>query len=99
MLECASRARGASDEQGSARRWQMDPLLKAQEETEPGHQALAVKLKNTRSFGQVVASEGFIIQVRGYNEVPFTPDQVMSVEMNHRHWNFWQFERARKCNW
>ena len=51
-------------------------------------QILAVKLKDGRCFDQVVASEGRIIQVRGYNEVPFTPEEVMSVEVNHRHWNF-----------
>ena len=72
--------------------------LKAQEETGPGYQVLAVKLKDGRCFDQVVASEGCIIQVRGYDEVPFTPDEVMSVEVNHRHWNFREFERARKCN-
>lgn len=73
--------------------------LKAQEETGPGYQVLAVKLKDGRCFDQVVASEGCIIQVRGYNEVPFTPGEVASVEVNHRHWNFRQFERARKFNW
>lgn len=72
--------------------------LKEQGVTGPGYQVLAVKRKDGRCFEQVVASEGCIIQVRGYDEVPFTPDEVMSVAVNHRHWNFREFERARKCN-
>ena len=51
--------------------------LKTQEETGPGYQ-------DGTCFDQVVAGEGSIIQVRGYNQVPLTPDEVMSVEVNHR---------------
>lgn len=72
--------------------------LSLQRETGPGYQVLAVKLKDGRCFDQVVASEGCIIQVRGCNEVPFQPEEVVSVEVNHRRWNFREFERARKCN-
>ena len=58
--------------------------LKRHGETGPGYQILAVKLKDGRCFDQVVASEGCIIQIRGYKEVPFTPDEVASIEVNHQ---------------
>lgn len=70
--------------------------LSLQRETGPGYQVLAVKLKDGRCFDQVVASEGCIIQVRGCNEVPFQPEEVVSVEVNHRRWNFREFERTTR---
>jgi len=73
--------------------------LKRHGETGPGYQILAVKLKDGRCFDQVVASEGCVIQIRGYKEVPFTPDEVASIEVNHRYWNFREFERAGKYSW
>jgi hypothetical protein len=68
--------------------------LNKQGETGPGYQVLAVRLKDGKCFDQVVVSEGCVIQVRGYIEVPFTCDEVISVEVNHRRWNFREFERA-----
>jgi hypothetical protein len=29
-----------------------------------------------------------VIQVRGHREVPFTPEEVASVDVNHKRWNF-----------
>jgi hypothetical protein len=62
--------------------------LKREKETGIGYQVVSVKLKDGRCFDQVVASEGCVIEVRGYDEVPFTPDEVQSVKVNHRRWNF-----------
>jgi len=62
--------------------------LRRHEETGLGYQVVAVNLKDGRSFGQVVVSEGCAIQVRGYSDIPFKPDQVASVQVNHRGWNF-----------
>lgn len=45
-------------------------------------------LKDGRSFDQVATSEGCIIEVRGYKEIPFAPDDVASVSVNHKGWNF-----------
>jgi hypothetical protein len=41
-----------------------------------------------RCFDQVVASEGCIIEVRGYEEIPFAPEEMESVIVNHKHWTF-----------
>jgi hypothetical protein len=62
--------------------------LRRQEKTGLGYQVVSVNLKDGRTFGQVIVSEGCVIQVRGYGEVPFQQDEVASVQVNHRRWNF-----------
>ena len=69
--------------------------LKREKETGIGYQIVSVTLKDGRSFDQVVASEGCIIQVRGYAAVPFAPDEVASVRVNHKRWNFRDASHAR----
>ena len=62
--------------------------LKRAGETGIGYQVVSVELRDGRNFDQVVTSEGCVIEVRGYKEIPFSPDEVASVNVNHRHWNF-----------
>jgi hypothetical protein len=62
--------------------------LKHSGETGPGYQVVSVQLKDGRSFDQVATSEGCIIEVRGFKEIPFVPDDVSSVSVNHKRWNF-----------
>jgi len=62
--------------------------LKLQTERGLGYQVVSVMLKDGRRFDQVVTSEGCIIEVRGYAEVPFTCHEVASLTVNHRNWNF-----------
>jgi len=62
--------------------------LKRSRETGIGYQVISVELKDGRCFDQVVASEGCIIEVRGYEEIPFAPEEVASVIVNHKRWNF-----------
>jgi hypothetical protein len=62
--------------------------LKQDNETGIGYQIVSVTLKDRRYFDQVVASEGCIIQVRGYKEIPFASDDVALVSVNHKRWNF-----------
>jgi hypothetical protein len=64
--------------------------LRRQSETGMGYQVVAVTLKSGKHFDQVVASEGYVIQVRGYKDVPFSTDDVASVSLNHKRWNFRQ---------
>jgi hypothetical protein len=63
-------------------------LLRHHGETGMGYQVVSVTLKNGKHFDQVVASEGCVIQVRGHKDVPFSPDDVASVSVNHKRWNF-----------
>jgi hypothetical protein len=62
--------------------------LKGMEETGFGYQVVSVQLKDGRIFEQVAISEGCIIEVRGYKEIPFACDDVASVSVNHKRWNF-----------
>jgi hypothetical protein len=52
--------------------------LKQARETGIGYQVVSVVLKDGRSFDQVVTSECCIIEVRGYKEILFAPDDVAS---------------------
>jgi hypothetical protein len=72
--------------------------LKEVKETGIGYQIVSLKLRDGRLFDQVVTSEGCIIEVRGYEEIPFAPEDVASVMVNHKHWNFREGSDARaKC--
>ena len=62
--------------------------LKQHKETGLGYQVVSVQLKDGRNFDQVVASEGCIIAVRDYSEIPFQFDEVATVRVNHKRWNF-----------
>jgi len=62
--------------------------LKRATETGIGYQVVSVELNDGRFFEQVVVSEGFIIEVRGCKEIPFAPNDVASVSVNHKRWNF-----------
>ncbi len=67
---------------------QLVDLLKGSKETGIGYQVVSVELKDGRLFDQVATSEGCIIEVRGFKEIPFAPEDVASVTLNHKHWNF-----------
>jgi hypothetical protein len=69
--------------------------LKQEKETGPGYQVVSVKLKDGRSFEQVITSEGCIIAVRGYAEVPFEFSDLATVKVNHKRWNFRKWSDAR----
>jgi hypothetical protein len=62
--------------------------LKRAGETGIGYQVVSVELQDGRRFDQVVTSEGHIIEVRGYKEIPFSAEEVASVDVNHKLWNF-----------
>jgi hypothetical protein len=62
--------------------------LKMEKETGPGYQVVSVELRDGRRFDQVIASEGCIIAVRGYTEVPFGYHEDAIVSVNHKSWNF-----------
>jgi hypothetical protein len=63
-------------------------ILKRHKETGIGYHVVSVTLKNGKHFDQVVTSEGCVIQVRGHRDVPFSPEEVAAVDVNHKRWNF-----------
>jgi len=72
--------------------------LKRTEETGIGYQIISVDLNDGRHFDQVLVSEGCVIEVRGYEEIPFAPAEVAVVSVNHKRWNFRDGSDARvKC--
>jgi len=62
--------------------------LEADHEAGPGYHFVAIRLKDGRYFDPAVASEGFIIQVKGYSDLPFTSEEVESVAVSEKRWNF-----------
>jgi hypothetical protein len=62
--------------------------LKQSDQTGMGYQVVSVTLKDGRAFEQVAASEGCFIAVRGYQDIPFSSEEVLSVKVNHKRWNF-----------
>jgi hypothetical protein len=73
-------------------------LLKRDAETGIGYQVVSIELKDGRSFDQVSASEGCVIDVRGYEEIPFKSDDVASARVNHKRWNFRDGSDSRSKN-
>jgi hypothetical protein len=69
--------------------------LNQEKETGIGYKIVSVNLKDGRRFDQVVVSECCIIEVRGYKEIPFAPDDVAVVIVNHKRWNFRDVSDAR----
>lgn len=69
--------------------------LRQAAETGAGYQIVSVELKDGRRFDQAVVSEGCIVEVRGYYEIPFSPDEVAAVSVNHKVWNFRDNSRSR----
>jgi len=62
--------------------------LEEEDEVGPGYQFVSVSLKDGRYFESAVASEGFIIQVKGCKDLPFTQEEVESVALTDKSWNF-----------
>jgi hypothetical protein len=62
--------------------------LKDDKEAGLGYQFVSIRLKDGRYFEPAVASEGCIIQVKGYQNLPFTAEEVEFVTVTEKHWNF-----------
>jgi hypothetical protein len=71
--------------------------LKRTTETGFGYHVISVVLKNGTMFEQVAASEGCVIEVRGYEEIPFKGEEVESIRVNHKRWNFRDASPERKA--
>ena len=69
--------------------------LKAEHEAGPGYQFVSIRLKDGRYFEPAVASEGYIIQVKGYRNLPFTEEEVEFVAVTEKHWNFRRHKEER----
>ena len=70
--------------------------FKREKETGIGYQGVSVHLKDGRHFDQAVVSEGCIIAVKGYEGIPFGPDEIELVTLNHKRWNFRESSDVRR---
>jgi hypothetical protein len=70
-------------------------ILSSEKNKEWGYQFVSVTLKDGRYFEPAVASEGHIIAVKGYKDVPFAADDVAFAVGTDKHWNF----RRKKLDW
>ena len=62
--------------------------LKKEDFKDFGYQFVSVKLKDGRVFAQALASEGCLIQVKGFREIPFGEVDIESVDADGEPWNF-----------
>jgi putative SOS response-associated peptidase YedK len=62
--------------------------LKKDDMKDFGYQFVSVRLKDGRVFAQAVASEGCLIQVKGFREIPFVETDIESVDADAAPWNF-----------
>lgn len=58
-------------------------------ETGMGYQVVAITLRDGRRFEDVAIIESNIIgEVRGHEDIPFEPKEIVSMELTHRRWQF-----------
>jgi hypothetical protein len=62
--------------------------LRKERSQELGYQFVWVELKDGRRFDPAIVSEDCIIAVKGYKDVPFTAEDVASVTLSEKRWNF-----------
>jgi len=70
--------------------------LTAEREVGPGYHFVSISLKDGRNFEPAVASGGCIIQVKGYRDVPFAAEDVESVAITAKRWNFRQKKKEER---
>ena len=64
------------------------PRLVNQPETGMGYQTAAVTLRDGRVVEDVLIVGGTITEVRGYDSIPFSPDDISDITVTHRKWEF-----------
>jgi hypothetical protein len=69
--------------------------LRKDKKKEWGYQFVSVTLKDGEHFEPAVASKVYISEVKGHMDIPFTADDVESVAVTHKHWNFRRENRDR----
>ena len=57
-------------------------------ETGMGYQVVTVFLKDGTRFDQVVIIDGCIAQIRGYDDIPFTENDIQEIVLTHDKWDF-----------
>jgi hypothetical protein len=53
-----------------------------------GYQTAAVTLRDGRVIEDVLIVGGTITEVRGYDSIPFSTDDISDITVTHRKWEF-----------
>jgi hypothetical protein len=64
------------------------PCLLRQGETGMGYQTATITLEDGRVIDDVLIVGGAIAEVRGYNTIPFSVDEISDITVTHRKWEF-----------
>ncbi len=66
------------------------PRLSNQAETGMRYQTASVTLRDGRIFEDVLIIGGTVAEVRGFEEIPFSVDELSDITVTHRKWAFRQ---------
>lgn len=64
------------------------PRLVSQPETGMGYQTASVRLRDGRVIDDVLIIGGIVTEVRGYESIPFSADEISDIRVTHRKWEF-----------
>jgi hypothetical protein len=53
-----------------------------------GYQTASITLRDGRIIEDVLIVEGTIAEVRGYDSIPFSVEDISDLTVTHRKWNF-----------
>ena len=63
--------------------------LASLDETGMGYQVIAVTLADGRKIEDIAIVDSHVIaEVRGYDDIPFDPAEIVAFELTHTRWKF-----------
>lgn len=66
------------------------PRLVSHPETGMDYQTASVRLRDGRVIEDVLIIGGIVTEVRGYDSIPFSADEISDIRVTHRKWEFRQ---------
>ncbi len=63
-------------------------FLVTHKETGMGYHIVSVILRDGRRYDRVVVDSGYITQVKGYDNIPFSEEDVVDIIITHDKWDF-----------
>jgi len=64
------------------------PRLLSQPETGMGYQTASITLQDGRVIEDALIVGGIITEVRGYDTIPFSAEDISDIIVTHRKWEF-----------
>ena len=66
------------------------PRLVSQPQTGMGYQTASITLRDGSVMEDVLIVGGTIAEVRGYDRIPFSAEDISDITVTHRKWEFRQ---------